>query len=82
MTVNKENTKVVSNWAKNHGWPNCPICDNDHWLVSEMVSMEPAVTDPIKPSHPISAIPLTCTHCTYMMFLSAAALGLAPREAI
>jgi len=63
----KEATKLA-NWVEKRQ-PKCPVCGSGDWQLSVVCEL-PIRAD----SHVVSALPLVCASCHYMMLVSASVL--------
>lgn len=63
----------------------CQVCHHDDWKVSEILFALPEYRDPLSPGlGPVQrelfpVIPITCSTCGYVFFLSAIAVGVLKR---
>jgi hypothetical protein len=66
------------------GTPRCPFCHHDSWLVSDKVfelREYHGGTLVVGGVSLVPVIPVTCSHCAYVVFVNALVAGLVPDPA-
>jgi len=78
MSLDKEQEQIVSDWLQSKGVDGeCPACHAQDWVILEIVEAPVRWPAELHSGGPgFSMIPRGCRNCGYLMFFSAAKIGL------
>ena len=78
MSLDKEQEQIVSDWLRSKQVDGeCPACRAQEWAILEIVEVPVRWPAELHSGGPgLSMIPRGCRNCGYLMFFSAAKIGL------